>query len=64
MEKSQLIKCHCVIDIIFKINIAQGANSKSKTLFHICGIVNFAATPGDAKNSSVQFSGSVMSDYL
>ena len=35
MEKSQLIKCHCVIDIIFKINIAQGANSKSKTLYFI-----------------------------
>ena len=35
MEKSQLIKCHCVIDIIFKINIGQGANSKSKTLYFI-----------------------------
>lgn len=52
LQMSQLIKYHCVIYILFKSKVAQAANSKwQDSLYHIWGIINFAASPGDAKNS-------------
>lgn len=49
---AQLIKYHCIIYILLKSKVARAANSKwQDSLYHICGIINFAASPEDAKNS-------------
>lgn len=49
---SHLIKKHYVIYTLFKSKIAQAANSKwHGSSYRICGTINFAASPGFAKNS-------------